>query len=226
MNLFAYHPGKLAAYATLSLLDLGLTYQLVQKTGGTVYEGNPIANAWLAAYGWKGLVLFKLLAMILVGGTVLLIAFQRSRLAGHILTFGCMVLVGVVLYSCSLLRHSGVPPAQGVAELAQYSPRLSKRTRMYRVYCGIRDELRKEVQMNRCTLDEAVAKLAQTENVQNGRWLRILHERYPGRDDRGCLAADLMAQGFRDAPPKFAANSPQVARIMRGKGTPGLIRAD
>jgi hypothetical protein len=98
------HPVKLILYILLSLLDLFLTYQLVQRSGGRFYEGNPIADAWLANYGWAGLALFKGLAVVLVASTAVLIGHYRPRAAGNVLAFGCLAVGSVVSYSFWLLR--------------------------------------------------------------------------------------------------------------------------
>jgi hypothetical protein len=93
----------LAAYAALSVLDLVLTSLLLAYSGGRIYESNPIAQEWLTSYGWRGLVAFKVLASGMVAGTSVLISRYRPLLARLILALGCVVMVGVVLYSGRLL---------------------------------------------------------------------------------------------------------------------------
>jgi hypothetical protein len=109
MSLAAFHPKKLSIFAVLSVADLLLTYQLLQKTGGSVYEGNPIANAWLVAYGWAGLVVFKITAIIVLVSVAGVLSLRQPRLAGEVLTFACVTVGGVVVYSCTLMNwmHRG-----------------------------------------------------------------------------------------------------------------------
>ena len=99
----AFHPRKLFLFTSLNLADLFLTYQLLENGEGRVYESNPIAEAWLARYGWAGLVVFKLAGVLLVTGLCLFISLHRPRASGLVLVFSCTVLTAVVLYSCCLL---------------------------------------------------------------------------------------------------------------------------
>jgi Domain of unknown function (DUF5658) len=113
MLLGSRHSGKMLAYVTLSLADLYLTYALVQNSGGLIYESNPIANAWLARYGWTGLALFKLAAMLLVTLAVAYIACYRPQTADRILRFACCAVAFVVVYSFWLINScSAKYPAQ------------------------------------------------------------------------------------------------------------------
>jgi hypothetical protein len=98
------HSGKMLTYATLSFIDLYLTYTLVQNSGGLVYESNPIANAWLARYGWAGLAVFKLAAMLLVACLAVYISFYRPQTADRILRFACCAVAFVVVYSFWLVN--------------------------------------------------------------------------------------------------------------------------
>src|SRR5437879_6238677 len=99
--------GPLLIFGTLSFLDLALTYHLLQRGGGHVYESNPVANAWLSNYGWAGLALFKLLTMGLVIVVAVVLSARRPRAANSILTFACSTVALVVVYSCSLAGFFG-----------------------------------------------------------------------------------------------------------------------
>jgi hypothetical protein len=66
---------------------------------GQVYESNPIAEAWLSAYGWSGLVLFKLLIIVVVAAVASFVSLSRPRAGGRILTFACIAVAVVVAYS-------------------------------------------------------------------------------------------------------------------------------
>jgi hypothetical protein len=61
------HAGKISFFILLSVCDLFLTHRLVQGSAGLVSEGNPIAHAWLACFGWLGLACFKSMIVVLVG---------------------------------------------------------------------------------------------------------------------------------------------------------------
>jgi hypothetical protein len=102
-----FHLGKLTVYVALSFADLFLTYTLLHKTDGA-YEGNPIANAWLAAYGWAGLAAFKLAAMLLVTAVAVYVSIYRPQIAGRLLGFACCAVAFVVLYSCWLANAYGM----------------------------------------------------------------------------------------------------------------------
>src|SRR5438105_1085430 len=58
--------GGLFLFMLLSMADLSLTWFLLTGSNGKIYESNPIAAAWLATYGWAGLVLYKVLGLFLV----------------------------------------------------------------------------------------------------------------------------------------------------------------
>jgi hypothetical protein len=103
-SLSSLHPGKLLLFTSLSAADLCLTSSLLQHGGGSIYEGNPIANAWLHSYGWTGLVIFKVMAMAVVIGTCAFISLSRPRAGGLVLVFACAAVAVVVVYSCSLSR--------------------------------------------------------------------------------------------------------------------------
>jgi hypothetical protein len=119
MSLATFHPKKLSVFAVLSIADLLLTYQLLQRTGGSVYESNPIANAWLVAYGWAGLVVFKIIAITVLVSVASVLSLRQPRLAGEVLTFACVAVGGVVVYSCTLMNwiHRGADRPEFSREL-------------------------------------------------------------------------------------------------------------
>lgn len=115
------HPVKMAAFTALSFADLYLTYLLIQKSDGVIYEGNPIAGAWLDSYGWPGLATFKIVAMMLVGCVATVVSVQRPETAGRLLAFACCAVGFVVIYSCWLAGSCGIMdrrygPTQGNKE--------------------------------------------------------------------------------------------------------------
>jgi Domain of unknown function (DUF5658) len=107
MSISALHPRRLLLFATLSLLDLALTYKVVRSGGGYVYESNPIANEWLTRFGWTGLAFFKILAMFIAVFSVALISLYRPRTGSVLLNFACLAVSGVVVYSFSLSNVIG-----------------------------------------------------------------------------------------------------------------------
>ncbi len=102
MSASIFHPLRLSLYAVLSAADLGLTYALIRQGEGDVYESNPIAEAWLSAYGWAGLAVFKLVIVLIVAALAAFVSLSRPRTGGHILTFACLAVAGVVGYSVHL----------------------------------------------------------------------------------------------------------------------------
>src|SRR5262245_26725721 len=117
MTIKTLHPGKLSVYTVLSISDLFLTHRLVQQSDGLFYESNPIANAWLSAYGWVGLAAFKIGAMLLVAVMAAYISLRRPRAGAYVLRFACCAVATVVVYSCWLAGSFGAygsPESRGV----------------------------------------------------------------------------------------------------------------
>ena len=107
MSISTLHPRRLLLFATLSLLDLALTYKVVRSGGGYVYESNPIANEWLTRFGWSGLAFFKILAMSIAVFSLILVSLYRPRTGSCLLNFACLAVSGVVVYSFSLSNVIG-----------------------------------------------------------------------------------------------------------------------
>src|SRR5262249_8564320 len=101
-SIMARHPGKLLLFASLSTADLCLTGKLLGHESGSFYEGNPIAGAWLHAYGWTGMVIFQVVAVAVAMAAFLFISLSRPRAGGLVLAAACSVLALVVVYSWSL----------------------------------------------------------------------------------------------------------------------------
>jgi Domain of unknown function (DUF5658) len=120
MNIVTRFPGKLVLFAFLSVLDFGFTYRLLHASGGSIYEANPLANAWLQRFGWPGLALYKLLAVAAVAAAVLIIALRRPRLGSRLLNFACLTVSVVVVYSLSL---SSMLPASAIGGQSTRSSR-------------------------------------------------------------------------------------------------------
>jgi hypothetical protein len=95
--------GRLALFLLLNVADFAETWVLIRLGDGSVYESNPIAQAWLSAYGWQGLFLFKVLAVLVVVTATLMVWWRRPRLGNSLLTIGCLILGGVTVYSGRML---------------------------------------------------------------------------------------------------------------------------
>src|SRR5437660_12382327 len=102
MSVHVFHPVRLSLFVLLSVADLCLTYALILHGDGEVYESNPIAEAWLSSYGWTGLALYKLAIILIVATLAAVISLSRPRTGGHVLSFACMAVAGVVCYSVYL----------------------------------------------------------------------------------------------------------------------------
>jgi hypothetical protein len=95
--------GVLAVFAALSATDFVQTYTHIRTGGGRVYEANPVAAAWLEWYGWSGLAAFKAGCVVVLVGTVILLAGRSRRTATAVAGLGCAALLAVTLYSHDLL---------------------------------------------------------------------------------------------------------------------------
>jgi len=92
----------LLLFVLLSLADLYFTWLIIQSSGGRINEGNPFAKAWLQHYGWQGLVAFKIAAITVVAGVVLVVARYRPRTSAALVAFACLAVCYVLYYSYQL----------------------------------------------------------------------------------------------------------------------------
>jgi hypothetical protein len=93
-------------YAILSSVDLFLTWFLLNNSNGKIYESNPIADAWLASYGWGGLIAYKVAGILLVAIVVLLISLRQPQTGKRLLSFAIVALILVTTYSYYLLVNT------------------------------------------------------------------------------------------------------------------------
>jgi hypothetical protein len=91
-------------YAVLSVTDWVLTYSLLNLHPAAV-EANPVAAACLERHGWDGLALYKVGSVLMFLGAVVLLTRRRPALAAAVVTTGCVVLLGVTLYTHVLIRE-------------------------------------------------------------------------------------------------------------------------
>jgi hypothetical protein len=195
------HLVKLGLFVLLSLLDLGMTWLLVENSGGRIYESNPIAGWYLARLGWAGLAGFKLAMVLLVGCLVFSIAACRPRAAGHFLSFACLA-VGVVLVHSSTLAAQAAAPMDPVfvREEARKSL-LERRGALSRAYFRLMRRLVADLVAGRRGLKDATAQLARSERGRTAAWRREVTE--AGRTFEESLALRLMchvASELRDKP--------------------------
>lgn len=197
------HPCRLAVFALLGVADLGLTWKLIHSGHGHVYESNPVAGAWLECYGWTGLAVFKTLAMLLVGLSAVYVSWHRPRTGRRLLTFGCLVTAGVVIYSCFLLGFLGGPASASleddVRRTEQFGRELDRDLQHERAYFSLVQRLGHDLRAGRSSLADAVQELARSEKGRDPHWLDRLHACYPNRSDTECLALHLTFRAVKQA---------------------------
>src|SRR5262249_42970852 len=146
--------GKQVLFALLSLADLALTWWLLGRPGGQVYEANPVARYWLLHHGWLGLAAFKAALVLLVLLLARAVARSRPGAGGRRLTFGCAALVLVVLYSASLCRTVARQDPE-VAAARQQERLLDSEIRKTAAYRAALAGLGEDLCAGRCTLPQA-----------------------------------------------------------------------
>jgi len=178
MSATRFHPGKFALYTVLSVADLSLTFFLLTHGKGIIYESNPVASAWLASFGWFGLVTYKALTMALLASIIVFISAHENRLAGRLLVFACLALAAVVGYSANIALDMRSDPLQ--LRISQDREKYSD------FYFSHFAPAYRQVRSGSWTVTQAADKLVTKEN---GYWQSLLRHRYPGLSDRDCLAA-------------------------------------
>ena len=96
---------RLFLFLVLSLADLLITILLLMGSPHTAEEVNPIARAWLVNYDWQGLIVFKALVVAIVSAIGVYISLRQPDTGRKVLTFACLVVGLVVIYSYRLLTH-------------------------------------------------------------------------------------------------------------------------
>ena len=197
------HPRKLLLFLLLSLSDLGLTWLLVERGGGVVYESNPVADWWLWHYGWAGLGAFKVLTVVVVVGLTAVVSRFRPRSGGLILAVACSALALVVGYSCYLVGGgaSAADPTTSaeLAEIRAESAHLDVEWAKSEEYRMTLERLGADLTAGRCSLTEATTHLGSTRQAQERSWLRRLHVFFPEESDTECLAISLVLQSLSSA---------------------------
>jgi hypothetical protein len=189
------HRSLSVLFTLLSLTDLALTWWLLDGSGGWVYEANPIARWFLQHHGWPGMACFKVAVVFLVLGLTAIIFRYRPRAARGILGLGCASLALVVWYSTGLCQA----PQQAIDEEAslQHLESMNSQIRGWNcrrdvmlVHLG---KIREELLAERCTLREAVDRLATSDQGKLPDVLRPQLRLYPGRPFAECIAAFLIS---------------------------------
>lgn len=225
------HPGKLSLFTVLSFADLLLTWRLLEHGNGWLYESNPVAAWWLSHFGWPGMAAFKMTGVFVVAALTVVISRSQPRTGGWVLAFACSALGLVVLYSSSLAGLVGRQPdllhRQALQGFLEQSQTLDGRIQAVHAYQALLRQLGEDLLAQRCTLPEAVAQLAGTENGRNPAWLWSLRRNYPGFSDEECLAANLVhhAVTFREADAGAARQLEEAYHASYGIPIPGSLSA-
>ena len=65
---------RMSLFCALSAADFLLTWWLLHRSNGRVYEANPVAAGLLVELGWAGLAAFKVVVVLLAVGSIAAIA--------------------------------------------------------------------------------------------------------------------------------------------------------
>jgi hypothetical protein len=205
--------GKQVVFVLLSVADLALTNWLLECSGGHVQEANPVAAWWLARHGAMGLACFKAAVVLLVLGLAAVIARHRPRAAGSILTFGCAALTFVVLYSAFLCKIAILSPEDRTRaeqdharELIPVNREAHQMQLRRAAFLTLRQELCEGLIAGRCTLCQAVDRVAASQGERNPGLLSGLSIFCPDGSVAECIAAYLLYEVV-----KLQANTPEAA---------------
>jgi hypothetical protein len=214
------YPGRLFSdcgfFVALGLADLLMTCYLLGAAPRLFFESNPFARWWLDRWGWAGLAGFKAATILLTLTALAVVARRHPRVAGHVLCFACVGTALVVIYSGTLaFATRGLPQVKALAEQGR---QMDAQLRPLQEYCHLLSRLSDDVRAGRCSVADAVARLAATEQARNPTWRAQLRRQYPGRSDAECLAASLL-QSLEPPTPddvftSWATASPPKAPIM------------
>jgi len=204
-------------FVALGLADLLMTCYLL-KAPRLFFESNPLARWWLDRWGWAGLAGFKAATILLALTAIAVVARRHPRVAGHVLCFACVATALVVIYSGTLaFATRGLPQVKSLAERGR---QMDAQLRPLHEYCHLLARLAEDLRAGRCSVADAVARLAATEQARDPTWLAQLRRQYPGRSDAECLAASLLRSLEPPTPDDVfsswaAASPPKTARSPR-----------
>src|SRR5262245_46882642 len=148
-----------AGFVCLQVTDLICTYLLLD--GGhraDVYEANPLARSVLHAGGWPGVALFKFSLTAVAVLAALLVSRRRPAMAVRLLGLLCAVMLGVNVYSGTLLAS---PSAEAAYErrVNDDGERLDRQVALTREFCGVRAAICDAVLDGQCDTAEASGRL-------------------------------------------------------------------
>jgi hypothetical protein len=163
------HSRTLALFNVLSAADFCLTWYLLRHGGGEVYESNPVADAWLATYGWIGLLIFKLCMVLFIGTLAVIISYYRPRTSDRLLTFACLVTGFVVVYSLFLAHQvEGRGDWHQPRETVRFKPQslsIDPQARRQKRYHAFLRVLSTDLVAGRTSLSEAINRLARYQGI-------------------------------------------------------------
>ncbi|MCI0376353.1 MAG: DUF5658 family protein [Gemmataceae bacterium] len=193
-GLFEKHP-RLLLFALLSLLDLTLTWWLLEHSGRIVYEANPIARWWLSELGWLGLAAFKTGIVLVVITLTLVISRKRPQLAARIQVFGCVVLAVVVCYSAVL---GGTAKTESASDqeiddyLEAFNQKARDRFKQSRVLAAQMESWVEELIAGKATLAEVVERIEYSNWTRHPGLLHGLLQKHPRSSLQETLACVVM----------------------------------
>jgi hypothetical protein len=151
--------GLAAGLVCLQAADLICTYLLLEGARrGDVYEANPLARSILRAGGWSGVALFKFSLTGVAVLASLLVARRRPAMAARLLGLLCAVMLGVNVYSGTLLASPGADAEE--RQVNEARERLDRQVAGIKGYCDVRRAICDAVLDGECDVAEASSRLA------------------------------------------------------------------
>lgn len=198
---------KALFFTLLSGADFALTRHLLQIGDDSFYEWNGAARWCLDQFGWGGLAAFKAVVVASVLALAYWIYRYRSKIGHRVLTFGCLTVSVVVLYSIYLVAEAHRPPAVEnravVAEMRRQIERMDKRFEAASGFRELQAQLADDLVANRRDLSDTVDLLADSEHGRDSQRMASLRCAFIDLGDRQCLAISLInltVARYLDAP--------------------------
>jgi hypothetical protein len=201
-----------AVFLALNLLDLFLTWLLLERAGG-FYEANPLAAAVLTRHGWQGMVGFKLLITAGVLGVGFLALRRRPRAGVFLFAGGCAILLTVVGYSSFLLARGPDQSHVSLVREGRRSQDLDQRRRALYAYHDKRVRLAREIVRRQLSLAEATEGLSRWVAYSDHDPYSYLRRLFPGLDDRACLSAHLICAVALEVPAEGRSAKETLGRL-------------
>jgi hypothetical protein len=180
-----------AVFLALNVLDLLLTWLLLERSGG-FYEANPLAAAVLTRHGWRGMVGFKLLITAGVLGVGFFALRWRPRAGRFLFAGGCAILLAAVGYSSFLLARGPDQSHVAIVRERHRSAEIDQRRRALSAYHRQRVRLAREMVRGHLNLAEATEELSRWVANHDHDPYSYLRRLFPELDDRACLSAHLI----------------------------------